>query len=279
MNKLKIIIFCITLFVCMCLMSACLQKEESPETVYGIEILGDIEGEGWETVKRNDMGYIYILSNDIVLKGEATTDVRIVCREAVTKLAIEGLNQGKHSVVISATTAEDTSNQLSVSVCGENNLRAFELLKSAAIIGDGDEAKLSLTGGVTSTKALAIKNLELDGAFLKAGEKIDVTGKSNIVIDSKSDTDIEFSVKAEAINLSLTTGGKFTIKRESMVSIPLVAEKKLELGENNQIILPENGEITTAEEAILDPAWKVIGDSDTGELAEEIIISNRSSDE
>lgn len=103
---------------------------------------------------------------------------------------------------------------------------------------------------------------------------MEIAGNSSIEVGENPDKALEFRVKAASIHLNLAPGGSFTVKKQPGGCLPLMAEKELELGEDNRIVIPKNGKVATATEAILGPDCKVIRRADTDELAEEIQICN-----
>lgn len=199
----------------------------------GIKIHGGAEGKDWEF---SNPRRLLLKSNYLTISGTADADLKIEC-EGTSQLTINNLKQGDHKLYI--FSVEDKE----VHVSGKNELTWISGWKAVKIQGESLGAELLLSDKI-SAEDIYIDSIKVRAELLKAERDITITGKSHVTIkkgSDKEDAAADVRVKAgRMINIDLDPGGSIAVDVDEG-RLPFLAEKKLTLGKENTIVVPENG--------------------------------------
>ncbi len=213
----------------------------------GIQVLGGQEGEDWDIKQTSDsseeMTFLNIWKDGLILSGTADTNLIIVCRSQASKLVIKDLNQGEHKIEISFGL--DAGGPFILLPEGENQLCNVSSFESLTLQSGKSNASLSLTGGVRAGEDLQIKDLTLQAGVLRSSfGSMNIEGNSVIEL-SKTKDEAEYLLHGrmevrEKLHINLGKGGSITIKDTNNIE-PIFAQKEAVLSKNNQIVAPKGG--------------------------------------
>ncbi|MCQ4635518.1 hypothetical protein NE619_02150 [Anaerovorax odorimutans] len=230
----------------------------------GIEVSGGTAGKDWAFA---NPGLLKVRSDDVTISGTADADLKIEC-EGASQLTIRNLKQKNHKLYIFST------DDFTVNVEGNNDLVWISGWESVTVRGQNRDAELTLSEKA-SGKNLSVENVKACAELFDAEKDINIMGNSAITVKKVSDEeDVAADVRVKAgryININLSPGGSVTVETGDGL-LPFLAEKKMTLGKNNEILTPENG-VVEGENTPYGPNCYFVFDED-GDWGTDVVIKN-----
>lgn len=235
----KICRFTMLILVIGIVLSACGDRSQSDTGQEyhekGLIISGGEKGKDWAY---ENSRILLIMGDQITIRGIAEADLKIECTDA-SQLTISDLKQGENQMYILAY--ED----FTLNLMGNSELASIKGLESMTIRGTEKDAQLLLHDHV-SGEILNIDQANVTAARFSANKDINLTGASVITAKRMSGQTKEPSIARiwamGKITINLKPGGSLQVEDTKDI-LALSAEENLILGENNKILMPQNGEI------------------------------------
>lgn len=229
-----------------------------------IQISGGEEGTAWSITNSK---VLRIAENGMTVGGNLGELIQIECEPEVSDLTIKDL---------------ETEGEFSILAYGEIKINCIGESKVSVILGfdtvtiDGSENKTScIQLTQLSGESVNIESASLDGEFIFADKNINITGKSKIRLKKRSKSKPSFLHARlqswHTIQVDLDRGGSVNISGTESI-LPILAEQEMVLGEDNLVIVPQNG-IIRGEDTPYGSNSYFVFDSQEG-LATDVVIRN-----